>query len=215
MSVILTLVQNKTKDTTQTWVVGIDEVGRGPIAGPVTVCAVAMKTSDYKKARWTGLTDSKKLTRPAREKWSMKAHDLQTTGKLRIAIVSQAASAIDKRGISACIKACIKHALVTLDLDPTHTLVLLDGSIKAPMEYSHQKTVIKGDQKHKIISLASVVAKVARDAYMTNMAQKYPGYGWESNMGYGTQTHYQALKKLGFTRLHRKSFLRKVLDNKS
>ncbi len=194
------------------WIVGIDEVGRGPLAGPVMVCGVGMKYAEYKKARWTGLTDSKKLSEKRRETWHTKARELETQGNIRIAIASQTALQIDKKGISACIKTCIKTILIKLNLDPRETLVLLDGGLKAPLEYIHQRTVIKGDQKHKIISLASVIAKVTRDAYMTNISSKYPGYGWEKNKGYGTKSHQKALKNLGFTRLHRKSFLTRILD---
>lgn len=194
------------------FVVGIDEVGRGPIAGPVTVCAVAMPYPAYKRARWPGLTDSKKMTKLAREKWYTKAKILEKEGKIRIAVASQTAAQIDKKGIAVCIRACIAKNVQSLNLDPKQTQVLLDGSLKAPIEYTNQQTVIKGDQKHKIISLASVLAKVSRDAYMVKMAAKYPGYGWELNAGYGTKAHYQALKKLYFTRLHRKSFLKAMLD---
>lgn len=194
------------------WIVGIDEVGRGPIAGPVTVCAVAMRVDFYKKTRWVGLTDSKKLSVSQREKWCAKAKQLEKEGKIRIAIASKSAAIIDKKGISACIKSCIRTCLKKIDLKPVNTHVLLDGSLKASKEYISQETVIKGDQIHKIISLASVVAKVSRDAYMAKIDAAYPGYGWAHNKGYGTKSQYQALKKLYSTRLHRKSFLKGILD---
>ncbi len=195
-----------------TWIVGIDEVGRGPIAGPVTVCAVAIRAAAYKASRWSGLTDSKQMTKSAREKWYTKAKLLEKEGKIRIVLASQTAAQIDKKGIADCIRLCIAKSLQMLDLDPNQTRILLDGSLKAPIEYANQETVIKGDQKHKIISLASVIAKVSRDAYMAIQARTYPEYGWQSNAGYGTARHYKALKKLGFTRLHRKSFLTKFID---
>lgn len=194
------------------WIIGIDEVGRGPIAGPVTVCAVAMPYVAYKKARWLGLTDSKKLSAKKREVWHAKARVLEREGKIKIAVASQTATQIDRKGISSCIRVCIAKNLEVLGLDPTDVHVLLDGGLKAPAQYVDQTTVIKGDQKHKIISLASVVAKVTRDAYMLKMDRKYPGYGWAQNKGYGTKSHYEMLKKLGFTRLHRKSFLQGMLD---
>ncbi len=195
------------------WIIGIDEVGRGPIAGPVYVCGVAIKIHDYKKARWIGLTDSKKLTQKAREKWYTHAAELEQKGVVRIGVASQTASRIDKSGISKCIKDCIGEILETLDIDPKDVSVVLDGGLKAPSEYLYQETIIKGDLKEKIISLASVVAKVSRDAYMVKIAAKYPGYKWEKNKGYGTTEHYTLLKKLGFTRLHRKTFLKRILDN--
>lgn len=200
------------KTQTPQWIIGIDEVGRGPLAGPVTVCAVAMPYAAYKKARWVGLTDSKQLSPKQREVWHAKARALEQEATIKIALVSQTAVQIDRKGISSCIRACIAKSLQLLNLDPTKTKVLLDGGLKAPAEYTDQTTVIKGDQRHKIISLASVVAKVTRDAYMTKMDATYPGYGWARNKGYGTASHYKALKKLYITRLHRKSFLRGILD---
>jgi ribonuclease HII len=200
------------KSKKQAWIVGIDEVGRGPLAGPVTVCAVATPYASYKKARWAGLTDSKQLSPKQREVWHAKARALEQEGTITIALVSQTAAQIDRKGISSCIRACIAKSLEILNLDPTKTKVLLDGGLKAPLEYVDQTTVIKGDQKHKIISLASVIAKVTRDAYMAKMDATYPGYGWARNKGYGTASHYKALKKLYITRLHRKSFLKGILD---
>jgi ribonuclease HII len=194
------------------WIVGIDEVGRGPLAGPVTVCGIGMKYTAYKKSRFLGLTDSKKLSVHQREAWYKKARELETPSNFRIAITSRTAAQIDKKGISICIKECIANILKDLDVNPRNTLVLLDGGLKAPLYFTHQQTIIKGDLKHKIISLASVVAKVSRDAYMVKISQTYPGYDWKQNKGYGTKKHYEALKKLGFTRLHRKSFLKKLLD---
>lgn len=199
-------------DTKPLWIVGIDEVGRGPLAGPVTVCAVAMRYEAYKKVRWRGLTDSKQMTKSARELWHAKAIEMEKHGTIRIALTSQTAVQIDRRGISVCIKACIKKNLEILNLDPKLTMVLLDGGLKAPIEYISQETIIKGDQKKKIISLAAVTAKVTRDAYMARMSKKYPAYGWAQNVGYGTNSHRKALKKLGFTRLHRKSFLSRIID---
>lgn len=198
-----------------TWIIGIDEVGRGPLAGPVTVCAVVMKCSLYEKRAWPGLTDSKKLSAKRREAWYQAAKDLEKKGTIRIAVVSETAKQIDDKGIAVCIRSCIAKALTVLGCDPKSTLVLLDGGLKAPTFYPNQQTIIRGDQSQQIISMASVVAKVTRDAYMTRMSDKYPGYGWAENKGYGTKSHQKALKKLGFTRLHRKSFLSRILDNKS
>jgi ribonuclease HII len=194
------------------WVIGIDEVGRGPLAGPVYVCAVAMEYQLYKKMKWPGLTDSKKLSLKAREHWFTKAKELESQDILKIALAHQSAAAIDRYGISVCIKKCIVDILEQVALDPSETLVLLDGGLRAPTQYTTQQTIIRGDQSQKIISLASVVAKVTRDRYMVNMAQKYPEYAWQNNKGYGTKMHSEALKKRGITSLHRKSFLSRILD---
>lgn len=197
------------------WIIGIDEVGRGPLAGPVTVCAVAMKYALYEKRAWPGLTDSKKLSVKRREAWYRAAKELEKKGTLRIAVVSETAKQIDDKGIAVCIRSCIAKALTQLECDPRSTLVLLDGGLKAPDVYANQQTIIQGDQSEQIISIASIVAKVTRDAYMRRISNKYPGYGWAENKGYGTKSHQKTLKKLGFTRLHRKSFLSRILDNKS
>jgi ribonuclease HII len=195
-----------------TWIVGIDEVGRGPLAGPVYVCAVAIPLVLYKKMRWKGLRDSKQLTEISRDRWYAHARRLEEERKAVIALSFRSASSIDAQGISSSIRACIKSALKQLKLDPKDCLILLDGGLKAPTEYIYQQTIIRGDDSQKIISLASVVAKVTRDAVMRNWHKKYPAYNWFENKGYGTKAHQAALISAGVTDLHRKSFLGRVLD---
>lgn len=192
------------------WVIGIDEVGRGPIAGPVAVCACAIKTVGYKKGIWKGLTDSKKMTAKSRDVWYQEALELRSKNKIIFSIVYRSNIFIDKKGISAAIKECIANALKNLKLNPRECLVLLDGSLKAPKEYTNQKTIIKGDQKEKIISFASVIAKVSRDKKMVILAKNYPKYGWDRNKGYGTKAHYEAISAQGSTSVHRRSFLTKL-----
>lgn len=194
------------------WVIGIDEVGRGPLAGPVCVCGVAIPSSIYRRTKWSGLTDSKQMTKANRELWSVKALKLKEEGGIKIGIAYQSAAAIDTKGISACIRLCIASVLRKLDIDPSDCTVLLDGGLKAPQEYLFQETIIKGDSKEKAISLASVVAKVARDAKMNTLHKTYPVYGWNTNKGYGTKAHISGIKKHGVTPLHRKSFLTQILD---
>ncbi len=192
------------------WIVGIDEVGRGPIAGPVHVCAIAIPLLHYKKMRLKGVTDSKQMTPNAREKWHDSARELKREGKIKIGIARRGAKAIDERGINGCIRECIKSALQQLHLDPSECIVLLDGGLKAPREYIQQQTIIRGDKKHKIISLASVVAKVTRDRLMMKLHQSYPAFQWFENKGYGTRAHISAVLGNGLTPLHRKSFFTKV-----
>ncbi|MEO5646109.1 MAG: ribonuclease HII [Candidatus Paceibacterota bacterium] len=193
------------------WVIGIDEVGRGPLAGPVYVCAVAMPRAAYKKANWIGLTDSKKMTAKNRTSWFFEVQPLKEKGFIKYEISSRTAAQIDKKGIAVCIRECIAENLQKLALPTKDCEVLLDGSLKAPIEYKYQKTIIKGDLHEKIISLASVIAKVSRDAYMVGQYKKYPVYGWDKNKGYGTRTHIAAIKKVGTTPLHRTSFLTRLL----
>ncbi len=191
------------------WIIGIDEVGRGPIAGPVAVCACAIPFSIYKKNMWKGLTDSKKMTVKNRDLWGTEALKLKTAGKIDFSVAYRSNSIIDKKGISMAIKECIQEVLKDLKRNPEECVVLLDGSLKAPPEYIHQKTIIKGDSKEKIISLASVIAKVSRDKKMKTLHKKYPNYLWEQNKGYGTKDHYKAISSYGLTPLHRATFLTK------
>lgn len=192
------------------WIVGIDEVGRGPVAGPVAVCVCTIPVSEYKKLSWGKLNDSKKMSPKLRELWSKKAHKMKKDSKLKFSVIYRSAIFIDRNGISTSIKSSIAEGLQKLNLKPNDCQVLLDGSLKAPKEYKNQKTIIKGDQKEKIISLASVIAKVDRDKKMNSFHKKYPKYLWSKNKGYGTREHYKAIHKYGLTILHRKSFLTKI-----
>jgi len=182
------------------YTIGIDEVGRGPIAGPVTVCA-CMISSDIGK-KYKGIKDSKKLSVAQREKIFF-----EIQGKVEYKVTSISAKEIDKKGISFCIK---KALAKSISIFPTDTLVLLDGGLKAPPEFKHQKTIIKGDEKEVCIAFASIIAKVTRDRYMCKMAKKYPIYGFDEHKGYGTSAHYIAIKKGGKSPLHRLSFLQKT-----
>lgn len=190
------------------WVIGIDEVGRGPVAGPVVVCACAAPLEVYKKSLWKGLTDSKKMTEKSRAGWYQKALILKSSNKIRFSVAYRSNEYIDTKGISLALKACVKSALKNLNLNPDECAVLLDGSLRAPIQYKNQKTIIRGDQKEKIISLASVIAKVSRDTKMEFLHKKYPNYGWHKNKGYGTKEHYKAINRHGLTPLHRQSFLK-------
>jgi len=195
------------------YVVGIDEVGRGPLAGPVTIGVFMIPVSVYKggdrKRDYLpeGITDSKKLSAKKREELTSALRALRTRDLCSYTTVSQPASEIDRIGISKCIKKCIAQGLQRLKCDPQKTFIYLDGSLKAPEEFLHQETVIKGDSKIKVIGAASIVAKVWRDAYMTRLAQKYPEYGFEIHKGYGTKMHRGVIKKKGSIVFHRLSYL--------
>lgn len=193
------------------WIVGIDEVGRGPIAGPVMVCAVAISAAVYRRRQWQGLTDSKQMTVQARDHWEKEARQMKKQGQIRIAVASRSAAAIDRCGIALCIHECVVSVLRQLGLTPQQCEVRLDGSLFAPKEYTRQQTIIKGDSKEQVISMASVIAKVRRDVLMTRFAKLYPYYRWGENKGYGTVAHYKALERHGLSPLHRKSFLKRYL----
>lgn len=194
------------------WVIGIDEVGRGPVAGPVYVCAAALPRKVYEHMQLKGLTDSKMLTEKSREKWYKEAVRLEAEGILRIGIKSASAAHIDTYGIMSSIRTCVDEALRSLLLLPDTCTVYLDGGLHAPEEYKVQHTVIKGDRIHKIISLASVIAKVTRDHHMQDLHKIHPKYGWYRNKGYGTKEHMSHIYKAGITSEHRKTFLKNILD---
>ena len=148
------------------------------------------------------------MTVTARQKWFAEAVLLQRKGIIKYSVIYRSSTVIDKKGIAPAIRECILEALKNIDLRPKDCTVLLDGSLKAPKEYTNQRTIIKGDQKEQIISLASVIAKVSRDKKMVALHKKYPLYNWAQNKGYGTREHYRAIRKNGLTPLHRRSFLK-------
>jgi len=192
-------------------IVGIDEVGRGPLAGPVSVGVLMFpKNAHPTLACIFGETrDSKKLGKKRREEWFLKIKKLQKEGVISYVVVSKSADFIDKKGISFAIRACIALALKKLKVEEKAE-VLLDGSLRAPAHFKNQKTIIKGDEKELPIALASIVAKVTRDRKMVKLSQKYPGYFWDINKGYGTKVHRETIKKLGFSPLHRRSFCKNI-----
>lgn len=197
-------------------IIGIDEVGRGSIAGPAAVGALKLQVKSVKlkvKEGWFhGLRDSKKLTPRAREKWFEKIKDAQTEGWLDYAVMFSSAGMIDKKGIVPAIYSALVRAIRKLSCGPVETLVLLDGGLKAPRKYIHQQTIIKGDEKEFAIALASIVAKVTRDNRMRSIARRNPNYHLHAHKGYGTSAHYEALKQNGITKHHRKSFLKNVMS---
>ncbi len=198
------------------FVIGIDEVGRGPLAGPVSVCVLKMSDKNYaifkklKLPKNLKLRDSKKLSEKQREEWFEKIFSWQKEGFLDFAYESQSAKDIDKSGISQVIKKCVAAGLSRLKVSVSDR-ILLDGSLFAPEKFKNQKTIIKGDEKEPIISLASIVAKVTRDKYMKNLAKKFPKYCFEIHKGYGTAAHCRAIKKYGLSSVHRKSFCKNIV----
>lgn len=189
--------------------IGIDEVGRGPLAGPVTVCAFVIDQKKIPLLQSTDPRDSKKLSAAARNERAQKIKKLCRDHHCDYAISSVSPQIIDSIGINPAIRRAILQSLKKLDIDPTTAQVFLDGGLKAPAAYIHQQTIIKGDATVAVISAASILAKVHRDHYMTEQTKKYPDYFFEKHMGYGTKKHYAALGRYGITRLHRTSYLKK------
>jgi ribonuclease HII len=189
--------------------VGIDEAGRGPLAGPVALGVVVMEPPLLRK--FSGIRDSKQLTSSEREQWFEKLLDEKKVGNLNFKVAFVGNRIIDERGISYAVRLGIKRALFRLDIQPAHCHIFLDGLLKAPQSYPYQQTIIGGDEKIRIISLASVVAKVLRDRKMKRLSLAYKKYGFETHKGYGTEFHRQKLKKFGISPIHRQSFLSKIL----
>lgn len=186
--------------------VGVDEAGRGPLAGPVSV-GVAVVPYDFDWNLIPGVGDSKKVTPKNREAIFRRTQSLKKQNILNYSVVLVSASVIDTKGISHAVREGIHKAFSKLNLDPAITEVKLDGLLKAPEAFVHQETIIKGDAKEKSIGLASIMAKVTRDRYMERIAKKYPEYGFEIHKGYGTEKHRACIQTLGATPLHRVTFI--------
>jgi len=180
------------------YIVGIDEVGRGPLAGPVTVAALAAPVG----LKFKNIKDSKKLSAKKREEWlSLFKND----PKILYTISSVSHSVIDKKGISYALRVAVKRCIWKFKIKNSKLKILLDGSLYAPPEYK-QRTIIKGDEKIPIIAAASIIAKVTRDRKMVRLAKKYSKYGFEIHKGYGTKFHLRMIRRHGLSQIHRKSF---------
>ncbi len=194
------------------YIVGIDEAGRGPLAGPVAVgvCVMQKKFCDKVTEIFPHLRDSKKLSEKKREEFFEKMKILKRDGELNFAVALVSAKLIDEKGISYAIRSGIEGCLKKLNLNPSECEVRLDGGLKAPIEFQNQKTIIKGDESEPTISLASIVAKVTRDRYMMKLALEYPGFGFEVHKGYGTVLHRKIISEKGVCKIHRISFCRNI-----
>ncbi|MCL9972210.1 MAG: ribonuclease HII [Candidatus Pacebacteria bacterium] len=197
----------------QKFIVGIDEVGRGPVAGPVSVGVVVAPVSfDVRHAfAATGLTDSKRMSPSARERVHELARELRESSTIAFGVYSVSAARIDQWGITRAIDTALAEGLAALIPEHLGVEVLLDGRLRAPRQYA-QRSIIGGDLSVPIISLAAVVAKVERDALMSGpIDTKYPHYGFSSHKGYGTEAHLSAIQTHGLTPIHRKTFLTNVI----
>lgn len=178
---------------------GVDEAGRGPLAGPVCAAAVILP----KGLVIPGLNDSKKLTdKRRRELFPVIQQEAVSFG---VAFASQ--EEIDEINILQATFLAMRRAID--QLDPKPRFALIDGNRETDFGVPC-KTVVKGDSLSANIAAASVLAKVTRDDWMIQAAEKYPGYGFEIHKGYGTKAHYAALEKLGPCAIHRRTFLKKL-----
>jgi len=189
--------------------IGVDEAGRGPLAGPVAVAAIMMRPGILRKFR--GVKDSKKLSSLQRERWFAMILQEKNKGNLDFKVSLVGNGIIDKRGISKAIEIGIMRIFHRIDANPQKSTVLLDGLLRAPKKFMYQKTHIKGDENFRIISLASIIAKVTRDKKMKKLSIIYPQYRFYLHKGYGTSLHIKIIKKYRPSAIHRISFLNKIL----
>ncbi|EIJ81517.1 ribonuclease HII [Bacillus methanolicus PB1] len=175
-------------------IAGVDEVGRGPLAGPVVAAAVILPSEFY----LPGIDDSKKLTKAKREEF----YKIISSSGAAIGIGMIDHDEIDRININEAAKKAMLEAITNLETNPD---CLLIDAMKLDTPYPSE-SIIKGDGKSVSIAAASIVAKVVRDNYMKKLGLLFPSYGFENNMGYGTKEHFEAIKRFGITPYHRKSF---------
>ena len=183
-------------------VCGIDEAGRGPLAGPVYAAAVILP----KGCIIDGINDSKKLSEKKRDYFFDVIKETAVSYGVGIATQQE----IDEINILQATFLAMRRAVDNLSVAPD--IALIDGNRRPGLNIAEQD-IVKGDAKSMSIAAASVIAKVSRDRYMLEMAEKYPQYQFEKHKGYGTKLHYEMIEKYGISPIHRKSFLKKIINN--
>ena len=219
--------------------IGIDEAGRGPLAGPVAV-GVVLVPINFDWNLISGVNDSKQLSAEKRKALFRRAKELQKQNKLQYAVSMVSASIIDQRGIVSAVNLAMSRALKkilsssAIPREPLEigtrqglvpavsstrpclvldkVIVKLDGSLYAPAKFIHQETIVKGDAKEKVIGLASIMAKVTRDRYMEKLAKKpqFRAYDFARHKGYGTEIHRIAIAKNGLSTEHRVNYCGRI-----
>jgi ribonuclease HII len=189
------LIQNNIKV-----IAGVDEVGRGPLAGPVVACAVVLNRYDL----YEHINDSKKVSQKNRELLFDKIQETASDVAFGLASPEE----IDELNILNATKLAMKRAIENLQEKPEHILI---DAVKLDDIDIEQTNIIKGDEKSMTIAAASIMAKVTRDAMMVELAKTYPEYDFASNKGYGTSAHYAGLNKVGISPIHRRSFVKDFL----
>ena len=178
------------------YIAGIDEVGRGPLAGPVYAAAVILPANEVIE----GINDSKKLSEKKREE----LYDIIAGKAVCWATASVEPSVIDEINIRQATHLAMKAAVDKLAVKPD--FLIIDGNDKIPFDYPYEY-LIKGDGRSQSVAAASIMAKVTRDRYMKQMAEVYPEYRFEKHKGYGTKVHMEAIREYGICPLHRKTFI--------
>ena len=190
------IYERKHIDSGKRYVAGVDEVGRGPLAGPVVCASVIMPLDDIIE----GIDDSKKLSEKKREK----LFEIIKEKAIAYSIREISEKEIDEINILNAVKKCMTDAVKTLSVKPDITLVDgVDTGLDIEAEY-----LVKGDSKSYTIGCASILAKVYRDNLMKEYAKEFPEYGFEKHKGYGTKVHIEKIKEIGPCKLHRKTFIK-------
>lgn len=192
-------------------IVAIDEAGRGPLAGPITVAAVKatvpkriLKSKFLNHKSLKGIRDSKKFSEKQREEWF---EVLKNNFEYKVAMVGP--QIIDRIGIQRATRLAVARVLryILCNQSRKPDVVLLDGLLRAP-KYYKQQTIIKGDERVPLISAASIIAKVYRDKKMRRFHKNFPEYNLAQHKGYGTKMHYKKIKKYGISDFHRRTYLK-------
>lgn len=192
-------LENEIYDSGVELICGVDEAGRGPLAGPVCAAAVILPRG----LEIEGLNDSKKLSEKRRDK----LFDAICAEAVSYGIAFASVEEIEEINILNAAMLAMNRAIERLSVKPA--LALVDGNRNSAIKMP-SRCVVKGDAKCADIAAASILAKVTRDRYMLEMAEKYPEYHFEKHKGYGTKLHYEALREYGLCEIHRPSFLRKM-----
>lgn len=197
-------IENERRKKGYKYIAGVDEAGRGPLAGPVYAAAVILPEGMLIE----GINDSKKLSEKKREE----LFDVICEKASAYCIAEVSHTRIDEINILNATFEAMNKAVNGLNIRPDY--VLIDGNRIKGMEIPHE-TVVKGDAKSISIAAASILAKVSRDRVMYEMAKQYPLYGFDKHKGYGTKAHCDAILKYGACEIHRRSFLKKILGEKT
>ena len=184
--------------------VGIDEVGKGCIFGPVFAAAIVLTKDNISLLKNLGVKDSKKLSPHRRKNLVKEIMKLSTDWGIGQSSVRE----IEQVGIRSATEIAMIRAIDKLKINPTY--IYIDGSLPLRLWRKSQENIIKGDSKFVSIAASSILAKVTRDKLIEDLSKRFDGYNLSKNKGYGTREHFSSLKEIGLTNLHRKSFLRKL-----
>jgi ribonuclease HII len=194
-------------------IIGVDEVGRGALAGPLCVCALRL-TSASPFFRLRRFKDSKRLSKKMRLRVFDEIKAAKRAGELDYSLAYIRAREIDALGMAQALKLSVRKVLRHLKALPNERIVL-DGGLRAPERYMRQKSSPRADERFVAVALASIVAKCSRDTLLIAASRRFPDYGFETNVGYGTRAHCKALLKKGPTSFHRTSFLRGIFTKRN